>query len=105
MIGMNTEMRNIRLVIETPVTISFTICVAVPIKVCGKSPALPAVESSLSANFDSYLSANFDGSYEWQKGNRSGLLYRMGEGALMLGATPGQSSGNDFAALGDKISQ
>jgi hypothetical protein len=52
-----------------------------------------------------HLSANFDGSYEWQKGNRSGLLYRMGEGALMLGATSGQSSGNDFAALGDKISQ
>ncbi len=90
-------MRNIRLVVETPVTISFTICVAVPIKVCGKSPDLPAVESSSSPNFD--------GSYEWQKGNRSGLLYRMGEGALMLGATSGQSSGNDFAALGDKISQ
>ncbi len=94
---MNTEMRNIRLVIETPVTISFTICVDVPIKVCGKPPALPAVESCVSANFD--------GSYEWQKGNRPGLLDRMGEGALMFGATSGQSPGNDFAALGDKISQ
>jgi hypothetical protein len=46
-----------------------------------------------------------DGSDKWQKCNRSGLFNRVSKGALMLGATSGQPPGNDFAALGDKISQ
>jgi len=94
---MNTEMRNIRLVIRTPVTRSFTISPDVSIKVCGKSPKRPKVESALLPKVD--------GSDKWQKGNRSGLLDGAREGALMLGTTSRQSSGNDFAAFSDKISQ
>ena len=40
-----------------------------------------------------------------QKGNRAGPFDLVGKGSLMLCTTPGQSSGNDFAALRDKISQ
>ena len=40
-----------------------------------------------------------------QKGNRSGPFDCVGERSLMLGTTTGQSSGNDFAAFGNKISQ
>jgi hypothetical protein len=94
---MNTEMRNIRLVIKTPVTISFTISLDVPLRVCGKSPELLKIETAILPKID--------GSDKWQKGNRSGLLDRVGEGALMLGTTSRQSSGNDFAAFSDKISQ
>ena len=90
-------MRNIRLVITTPVAISFTIFLDLPISVCRKSPELSKVESAILPKVD--------GSDKWQKGDRSGLLDCVGEGALMLGATSRQSSGNDFAAFGDKISQ
>jgi hypothetical protein len=45
-----------------------------------------------------------DGTYEWQKSDCSRLLDRMGEGALMFGTAPRQTSWNDFAALSDKIS-
>ena len=51
------------------------------------------------------LLAQINGTYIRQKGNRSGPFDLVGEGSLMLCATPGQSSGNDFAALRDKISQ
>jgi len=51
------------------------------------------------------LLPQINGTYIRQKGNRSGPFDLMGEGSLMLCATPGQSSGNDFAALRDKISQ
>jgi hypothetical protein len=94
---MNTEMRNIRLVIKTPVIRSFTISLDVLIGVCGKSPGLPKAKSAILPKVD--------GSDKGQKGNRSGLLDGAREGALMLGATTRQSSGNDFAAFGDKISQ
>ena len=46
-----------------------------------------------------------DGTDKWQKGYRPRLLDRTREGALMLGTTSRQSSGNDFATLGDKISK
>jgi hypothetical protein len=46
-----------------------------------------------------------DGSDKWQKRYRSGLFNRVSKGALMLGATSGQPTGDDFTALGDKISQ
>jgi hypothetical protein len=39
-----------------------------------------------------------------QKGNRTSPLDGMGERPLMLGTTTGQSAGNDFAALGNKVS-
>jgi hypothetical protein len=67
------------------------------IRVCGKSPELPEAESAILPKVDR--------SDKWQKGNRSGLLDCVGEGALMLGATSRQSPGYDFAAFGDKISQ
>jgi hypothetical protein len=67
------------------------------IRVCGKSPELPEAESAILPKVDR--------SDKWQKGNRSGLLDRMGEGALMLGTTSRQSAGNDFATFGDKISE
>jgi hypothetical protein len=46
-----------------------------------------------------------NGTYIRQKGNRSGPFDFVGKGSLVLCTTPGQSSGNDFAALRDKISQ
>ena len=46
-----------------------------------------------------------DRSYIRQKGNRSGPFNCMGERSLVLGATTGQSAGNDFAAFGNKVSQ
>jgi len=51
------------------------------------------------------LLTQINGTYIRQKGNRSGPFDLVGEGSLMLCATPGQSSGNDFAAFRDKISQ
>jgi hypothetical protein len=51
------------------------------------------------------LLTQINGTYIGQKGNRSGLFDLVGKGSLMLCTTPGQSSGNDFAALRDKISQ
>ena len=46
-----------------------------------------------------------NGTYIGQKGNCSGPFDLVGKGSLVLCTTPGQSSGNDFAALRDKISQ
>ena len=92
---MNIEMKNIRLVIKTPVTRSFTISLAVLIRVCGKSPERPKVVCASLPKVD--------GSDKWQKGYRSGLFNRVGKGTLMLGTTPGQSTGDDFATFGDKI--
>jgi hypothetical protein len=66
-------------------------------RVYGNSPELPGVESAILPKVDR--------SNKWQKGNRSGLLDRVGEGALMLGTTSRQSTRNDFATFGDKISQ
>jgi hypothetical protein len=94
---MNTDTRNIRLVIKTPVAISFTISLDVPISVCGKSLEMSGREPGILPQVN--------GSDIWQKGYRSGLLDRMGEGALMLGTTSRQSSGYDFATLGDKVSE
>jgi hypothetical protein len=51
------------------------------------------------------LLTQIDGTYIRQKGNRSGPFDLVGKGSLMFCTTPGQSSGNDFAALRDKISQ
>jgi hypothetical protein len=53
-------------VIKTPVAISFTISLDVPIRVCRKSPELSKVESAILPKVD--------GSDKWQKGDRSGLL-------------------------------
>ena len=94
---MYTDTRNIRLVIKTPVAVSFTISLDVPIGVCGKSLELPELESDMLPQVN--------GSDIWQKGYRSGSLNRMGEGALMLGTTSRQSPGNDLATFGDKISK
>ena len=46
-----------------------------------------------------------DSPYKRQQSNRSGPLDCVGERSLMLGTTTGQSSGNDFTAFGNKISQ
>ena len=46
-----------------------------------------------------------DRSDKRQKGYGSGPLDCVGERSLMLGTTTGQSSGNDFAAFGNKVSQ
>jgi hypothetical protein len=51
------------------------------------------------------LLTQINGTYIGQKGNRSGPFDLVGKGSLVLCTTPGQSSGNDFAALRDKISQ
>jgi hypothetical protein len=51
------------------------------------------------------LLAQINGTYIRQKGNCSGPFDLVGKGSLMLCTTAGQSSGNDFAALRDKISQ
>jgi hypothetical protein len=51
------------------------------------------------------LLTQINGTYIRQKGNRAGPFDLVGKGSLMLCTTPGQSSGNDFAALRDKISQ
>jgi len=67
------------------------------IRVSGNSPELPGAESAVLPKIHR--------SDKWQKGNRSGLLDRVGEGALMLGTTSRQSTRNDFATFGDKISQ
>jgi len=66
------------------------------IRVCGNSPELRGAESVILPKIDR--------SDKWQKGNRSGLLDRVGEGALMFGTTSRQSARNDFATFGDKIS-
>jgi hypothetical protein len=79
------------------VTISFTISFDGPKRFCGKSPELPQADPvSLPQVYGSDI---------WQKRNRSGLLDRAGEAALVLGATSRQSPGSDFAAFGDEISQ
>jgi len=94
---MNTETQKIKLVIKTPVTISFTISFDGPKGFCGKSPELPQVDPvSLPQVYGSDI---------WQKRNRSGLLDRAGEAALVFGTTSRQSAGSDFAAFGDEISQ
>lgn len=46
-----------------------------------------------------------DGPHIRQKGNRSRPFNFVSEGSLVLCTTAGQSSGNDFTALGYKISQ
>jgi len=51
------------------------------------------------------LLTQINGTYIGQKGYRSGPFDLVGKGSLVLCTTPGQSSGNDFAALRDKISQ
>ena len=51
------------------------------------------------------LLTQINGTYIGQKGNRSGPFDLVGKGLLVLRTTPGQSSGNDFAAFRDKISQ
>jgi hypothetical protein len=66
------------------------------IRVRGNSPELPGAESASLPKIDR--------SDKWQKGNRSGLLDRVGEGALMLGTTSRQSTRNDLATFGDKVS-
>jgi hypothetical protein len=66
------------------------------IRVRGNSPELPGAESAILPKIDR--------SDKWQKGNRSGLLDRVGKGALMLGTTSRQSTRNDFATFGYKIS-
>ncbi len=46
-----------------------------------------------------------NGTYIGQKGNRSCPFDLVGKRPLMLCTTPGQPTGNDFAAFRDKISQ
>jgi hypothetical protein len=52
-----------------------------------------------------YRLTQINGTNIGQKGNRSGPLDLVGKGSLVLCTTSGQSSGNDFATLRDKISQ